>query len=122
MENKILKYDIWMINLNPTKWNEQSGIRPCLVIQNDEFFSYQWTTIVLPLTWNITKNHNFWVLLENYKDFWLDKTSFIISFQIRTVSKDRFIKKMGNIGDIEIRKKIKNSLILSLDLEDDYIF
>ena len=29
--------DIWMVNLNPTKGREQSGIRPVLVISVDLF-------------------------------------------------------------------------------------
>jgi mRNA-degrading endonuclease toxin of MazEF toxin-antitoxin module len=122
MENKILKYDIWIIDLEPTKWNEQSWIRPCVVIQNDEFFNYQWTTLILPITWNIKKDSNFWVLLENYLEYWLSKESFIISFQIRTVSKERFIKKIWEISDTKTRQKINTSLAMSLDLEDDFIY
>lgn len=122
MLNKILKYDIWLVDLDPTKWNEQSWVRPCLVIQNDEFFNYQWTTLVLPITWNIKKDSNFWVFIKNYLDYWLSKESFIISFQIKTVSKERFIKKLWNIDDIETRKKINSTLKLSLDLDDNFLF
>ena len=121
MQNNILKYDIWLIDLEPTKWNEQSWIRPCVIIQNDEFFNFQWTTIVLPITWNIKKNSNFWVCLDKYKELWLTKESFIISFQIRTVSKERFIKKLWRIDDLETRKKINYTLELSLDLKDDFL-
>ncbi len=121
MENKILKYDIWLVDLDPTKWNEQSWTRPCVVIQNDEFFNYQWTTLILPITWNIKKDSNFWVFIKNYLDYWLNKESFIISFQIRTTSKERFIKKLWNICDTETRKKINDTLKLSLDLNDDFL-
>lgn len=121
MGNNIKKYDIWLLDLEPTKWNEQSWIRPCIVVQNDEFFSCQWTTIILPITWNIKKDRNFWVLLRDCEKYWLDKTSFIISFQIRTVDKSRFIKKLWNIDDLEIRAKIRESLFLSLDFDDEFI-
>ncbi len=121
MKNSIKKYDIWLVDLEPTKWNEQSWVRPCVVIQNDEFYQFQWTTLILPITSNIKKDSNFWVLLNNYNDFWLDNLSFIISFQIRTVSKTRFIKKIWDINNKNIRKQINETLKLSLDLNDDYL-
>jgi len=121
MENNISKYDIWLVDLEPTKWNEQSWIRPCIVIQNDEFYNYQWTTLILPITWNINKDSNFWVLIKNYEDLWLNKECFIITFQIRTVSKTRFIKKLWKIDDINLKEKIKETLILTLDLEDNFL-
>ncbi|MCL6099146.1 MAG: type II toxin-antitoxin system PemK/MazF family toxin, partial [Bacteroidetes bacterium] len=43
--------EIWMINLNPAKGREQSGIRPALII-SDDFFnnSAAELVIVLPIT------------------------------------------------------------------------
>ena len=29
------KYDIVLVDLNPVRGSEQSGIRPCIIIQND---------------------------------------------------------------------------------------
>ncbi len=105
MQN-IKKYDIWLANLNPTKWSEQSWIRPCLVIQNNTFFEYQNTTIVLPITSTDKSDWNFRILLENYKDFWLTKESTILTFQIRTADKSRFIKK--NLRNFRFKFKKKN--------------
>ena len=101
-------------------WNEQSWMRPCLVIQNNIFYKFQWTTLILPITWNIKKDWKFWVLIKDFKNYWLQSESFILSFQIKTVSKSRFIKKIGEINDDEIKLKIKESLILSLDLDDAF--
>ena len=120
MQNKIKKYDIWLLDLEPTKWSEQSWTRPCLVIQNNVFFEYQNTTIVLPITSQDKSDWKFRILLENYKKYWLSKKSTILTFQIRTADKSRFIKKIWEISDLNLRKKIKESLIISLDFEDDF--
>lgn len=118
---QIKKYDIWLIDLEPVIWSEQAWIRPCLVIQNDRFFKFQNTNIVLPIT-SQDKNHwEFWVLVKDYKKVWLSYQSIIITFQIRSADKSRFIKKIWEINDLELRLKIKNSLDLTLDLKDDFL-
>jgi len=120
MKNKIQKYEIWLLNLEPTKWSEQSWIRPCLVIQNNLFFEYQNTTIVLPITSTNKSDWKFKILLENYEEHWLNKESTILTFQIRTADKSRFIRKIWEITDLKLIKKIKESLVISLDLEDEF--
>jgi len=118
--HKIKKYDIWLLNLEPTKWNEQSWIRPCLVIQNNEFFEYQGTTIVLPITWKNKEDWKFRILIKDFENYWLTLESTILSFQIRTADKSRFIKKIWEITDEKLKQKIKESLILSLDIDDEF--
>jgi len=121
MENNICKYDIWLVNLEPTKWSEQSWIRPCLIYQSDLISRYTNTFIVLPITSKEKRESSFIVKIANFESFWLDKESIILSFQIRTVDKTRFIKKLWNIKDLETRNWIKQSIMLSLDLEDEFI-
>ena len=121
MKNNIKKYDIWIISLDPTKWSEQTWTRPCLVIQNNVFFKYQNTTIVLPITSKDKQDWKFRILLKNYKKYWLTKESTILSFQIRTADKSRFIKKIWSLSwETELIKKIRQSLILSLDIDDEF--
>jgi len=121
MKNNIKKYDIWLVALDPTKWSEQAWTRPCLVIQNNVFFKYQNTTIVLPITSKDKQDWKFRILLKNYKKYWLTKESTILSFQIRTVDKTRFIKKIWSLSwETELIKKIRQSLILSLDIDDEF--
>ena len=121
MRTNIKKYDIWLVDLEPVKWSEQAWIRPCLVIQNNIFFKYQNTTIVLPITSSKKDNWKFKIKIINYKNFWLQKESIILSFQIRTVDKSRFINKIWEINDLDLRKKIKDSLNLTMDLEDEFL-
>ena len=50
MKQEILKGDIFLANLNPVKGDEQGGVRPVLVIQNDIGNYYSNTTIVAAIT------------------------------------------------------------------------
>jgi mRNA interferase MazF len=118
---KINKYDIFLVDLNPTIGSEQSEIRPCLIVQNDLFYEYQNTTLILPISSNNTKTGNFKILLENYKAYGLDNLSTILSFQIRSIDKKRCIKKLGNIDNIELRKQINQSVRLCFDSNDEFL-
>ena len=43
--------EIWLVDLNPTKGREQSGVRPVLIISDNNFNSgSSELTIVLPIT------------------------------------------------------------------------
>jgi mRNA interferase MazF len=48
----VCRGDIWLVNLNPVKKNNEMGkIRPVVVFQNDELnYSTYPTTIVIPLS------------------------------------------------------------------------
>lgn len=120
MRNNISKYDIWLIDLNPTKGSEQSWIRPCLIFQSNIVTKYTNTFIVLPITGKEKRTSPIVVKLENYKDFWLTIESTILTFQIRTADESRFIRKIWEISDLKLRKEIKESLITSIDIDDDF--
>ena len=121
MKNNIKKYDIWLVGLDPTKWSEQAWTRPCLVIQSNLLKQFTKTFIVLPITSKEKRNVPIVVKLKNYKKYWLTKESTILSFQIRTADKTRFIKKIWSLSwETELIKKIRQSLILSLDIDDEF--
>lgn len=118
--NTIKKYDIWLVDLEPTRWWEQAWVRPCLVFQSNIVSRYTTTFLIIPIT---SKIKNLWpivVKIWNYKDFWLEKESLLLSYQLRTVDKTRFIKKLWNIADKKMRNEIKESVKISLDIDDDF--
>ena len=47
---EIKRGEVFFVNLNPTKGNEQGGARPCLIIQNDNGNKFSPTTIIAPIT------------------------------------------------------------------------
>lgn len=88
------KGDIWLINLNPSMGREQSGIRPVVIISGNGMNDYLKLSIVCPLTTQIKNFIGSVILLPTSKNG-LDRTSEVLSFQIRTVTHKRFIKKIG---------------------------
>jgi len=37
---KIIQFEVWQINLNPSKGSEQKGIRPCIILQTNAANDY----------------------------------------------------------------------------------
>ena len=111
-----LKGEIWLVNWNPSRGSEQSGIRPSLIIQND--FGNKNpnfpNTIVLTIS---TKGREipFHVKLIPNQLNGLGDISYIKAEQILTISKERLIKKLGQISDNEY-KQVNNGLNLVLNL------
>ncbi|MCH2189107.1 type II toxin-antitoxin system PemK/MazF family toxin [Candidatus Gracilibacteria bacterium] len=117
---KVKKYDIWLVDLNPVKGSEQSGIRPCVILQNDLFFEYQKTTLIAPITSQF-KQGKCIIGLNDYHSYGLELPSSLLVFQLRTIDKNRCIKKIGSIDDEKTRKQINTSLLLTLDTNDDFL-
>lgn len=101
--------EVWMINLNPTKGREQSGIRPALVISVDGFNnSAADLVIVIPITSKM-RGIPLHVTLEP-EECGLKVQSFAKCEDIRSVSKVRLIEKLGTVPQNkieEIERKLK---------------
>jgi len=94
----IKQSEIWLVNLDPTIGTEINKIRPCLVIGDDTIGKLKSKT-VLPITsWNKIYEQVPWMVKCNPTDRNnLNKISAIDTFQIRNLSTQRFIKKIGSI-------------------------
>jgi len=104
----VSKGDIWLVNLNPIKKNNEMGkIRPVVVYQNNELNHSNYpTTIILPLSTSLIDDAEPIRFRINKRDN-LDKDSDIVITQIRTIDNDRFIKKLATLTENELLK-IKN--------------
>ncbi len=100
MGMEVKRFDIFLINLDPTIGHEIKKTRPCVIISPDEMNKYLSTVIVAPLTTKI-RNYPTRVKCEV-----LGKKGEIVLDQIRTIDKIRLIKKLGNIN-----KKIQIKVI-----------
>lgn len=92
---KINRFDVFLINLNPTKGSEINKTRPCVVISPNELNHNIKTIIIAPMT---TKSRNYPSRVAI--DF-LDKQGQIVLDQIRTVDKSRLGKKLGTLKEKE---------------------
>ncbi len=95
--------EIWKVKLYPVRGSEQDGIRPCLVISPNSMNKALQTIIVVPLT----TSHKDWPTRANIS---INKTQSQACIEhIRSVSKERFVEKIGKSTDIEmaaVRKKM----------------
>ena len=104
----MIQGEIWYADLNPTKGSEQSGFRPLVIISGNLLNEHLNVVITCPLTTKV-KNFKGNVVLEPNKTNKLNKESEILIFHIRSVSKDRLVRKIGNITEAELTS-IKNGL------------
>jgi len=101
----IIQKDIFLADLNPARGNEQKGMRPVIIISGNSLNSAAGIVIVAPLTTKI-KNYYGDVILQYRKENGLDKISEILVSQIRTISKERLLKKIGRISNEELKQII----------------
>jgi mRNA interferase MazF len=91
----VQRFDVWLINLDPTIGSEIQKTRPCVVISPDEINRHLATAIVAPMT---TKGK---LYLTRIACEFAGKEGLIVLDQIRTVDKTRLVKHLGCIGEDE---------------------
>ena len=114
---KVKQFDIWLIDLNPTKWSEQKWIRPCLVVETNWTNNKGNTTIVIPITSNIDNIFSYDVLLSPNKSNWLQSKSKLKFRQVRVIDKSRLVKQIWIISDHNIIQSVLRSIGLIFDYE-----
>jgi len=95
--------EIWYANLNPSKGSEQAGHRPVVIISGNLLNQYLNIVIACPLTTKI-KNYKGNVVLKPDVVNKLKAPSEILVFHIRSVSKERLVKKLGNISAVQLEQ------------------
>lgn len=98
--------DIYLTRLNPIQGSEQGGIRPVVIISGETLNDNLDVVIVCPISSQI-KNYTACVSLPKSAQTGLDHDSEIITFQVRTISKKRMIKKVGMISSEELNQVIE---------------
>lgn len=88
----VKRFDVYLVNLDPTIGSEIQKIRPFLVISPDEMNRNIRTVIIAPIT-SAQKEYPTWVSFPFRK-----KQGQIVLDQVRTVDKARLIQKLGTIG------------------------
>jgi len=115
MYQRVHRGDIFYMDLNDLKEGHvQRGIRPVVVVQNEVGNIYSPTTIIVPCT---TKNKRLVIQPRMSIKFFNGKVvdNTILCEQIRTVMKDKLMKKIGHLNCSQmdnISDKLKRSLQL----------
>ena len=96
------QYEIWLVNMNPSKGTEVGKVRPAVIIQTDLLNDFHPSVIVCPLTTNINKEIKMLRVHVGKKN--LDNESDILVDQITAIDKKRLIKKLGKLNEVQIEK------------------
>ena len=95
--------EIWYADLNPVKGSEQDSYRPVVIISGNVVNTLLNVVIACPLTTKI-KDYKGDVVLEPNPENGLSQKSEILIFHVRSVSKERLIKKIGTITPKQLEK------------------
>ena len=111
--------DVWLINLDPTMGSEIKKTRPAIIVNDNALGKLPLKIIVLITDWKDRYDIAPWMTkIEPDKENGLTKVSSADSFQIRSVSQERFVKKIGTVPE-NIMEEIRIGLskVLSIDSE-----
>jgi mRNA interferase MazF len=87
----VKRFDVYLVNLDPTVGSEIKKTRPCIVVSPDEMNRNIRTVIIAPMT-SASKDYPTRVTCIFRK-----KQGQIVLDQIRTIDKIRLVKKLGTI-------------------------
>ena len=99
----IKRFEVYLINLDPTIGNKIKKTRPCVVVSPDEMNFHIQTVIIAPL---ITREKQYPTRVGCQLQ---GKEGQIVLDQIRTVDKTRLVKRVGQID-----KKTKTEVLARL--------
>ncbi|MEZ4551086.1 MAG: type II toxin-antitoxin system PemK/MazF family toxin [Desulfobacterales bacterium] len=103
VKKTVHRFEIWLVQLDPTQGSEIKKTRPCVVISPDEMAALQ-TAIVAPMT---SKGFSYPTRIHYT---FQGKKGLILLDQMRTVDKTRLIQKLGVVSQ-SARLKIVNCLL-----------
>lgn len=90
---KIKRFDVFLVNLDPTIGSEIKKTRPAVIISPDSMnLSRLKTVIIAPMTSTIKDNFPTRILTE-----FKDKKGLIALEQLRSIDRTRIVKKLGTI-------------------------
>ncbi len=108
--------EVWQVNLNPTL-GVGTMSHPCVIVNGDSLGKLP-LKIVIPLTtWKPAFNKGPWhVFVKETAENGLSESSSADTFQVRSVSEKRLLKKLGYLSPA-VMEKINQGLALSLSLD-----
>jgi len=90
------------------KGSEQAGFRPVVILSGNLANEFLRTVIVCPLTTKIKEYKGNPILNPDIKNGLKEKSEVLV-FHIRSISKDRFVNKLGEVTP-EVMEQMKKTL------------
>ncbi len=109
--------EVWLINLDPTKGAELKKTRPAVIV-NDDAVGLLPLKVIVPLTtWKERYSQAPWIVrIDPHSENGLDKISAADTFQVRSLSQERLIRRLGKLTTGQM-KSISSALELVLGIE-----
>ncbi|MCF8372427.1 MAG: type II toxin-antitoxin system PemK/MazF family toxin [Bacteroidales bacterium] len=93
---EVSQYQIVLVNLDPTIGSEIKKTRPCVIISPNEMNEFLRTIVIAPMT---TQSKKYPTRIQIQHD---EKTGWIVIDQIRTIDKQRILRVLGRLSELEI--------------------
>jgi mRNA interferase MazF len=107
------RFDIWWVELDPTRGNEAKKTRPCLILQNDIGNQFSDITMIAPFL--EPKSYPFVVNVEASSQNGLDRLRGLNFSQMRVAHYSRFLSKLGVLENI-YQQQIERAIAIELDI------
>ena len=100
--------EIWLVNLDPTIGSEIRKTRPAVIVSSD-LIGILPLKIIVPLTeWKERYATAPWMVrIDADKENCLSKTSAADGLQVRSVSQQRLVKKVGLLRSIQVAQIVQ---------------
>jgi mRNA interferase MazF len=111
--------EVWLINLDPTIGAEIRKTRPAIIVSDNALGKLP-LKIIVPITdWKGNYQLAPWMTkIEPSSMNGLSKVSSADSFQVRSVSNERFVKRLGVVSET-LMDQIKSGLVKVLSIDSD---
>lgn len=88
----VKRFDVYLVNLDPTTGSEVRKTRPCAIVSPDEMNRHMATAIIAPMT---TKGRPYPTRVPCRFE---GKEGHIVLDQLRTVDKVRLVRRLGQLS------------------------
>lgn len=109
----VCRGEVYYAELSPVIGSEQGGIRPVLILQNNNGNRHSPTTIIAPIT-SVQKKSALPTHIVIDYDF-LESVSVVLLEQIRTIDKERLSDCLGKIS-VQDMQRVEAAIAVSLGM------
>ena len=106
--------EVWQVDFSPKIGQEIDKVRPIVIVDHDSMGGLQ-LKVVVPITDGVRLMHEWHVALRSTKTNGISKKSVADCFQVKSISKERFVKRLGSLSNEEM-DEVKLGLMKVLDL------
>lgn len=106
--------ELWIVDLEPGFGREMHKKRPALIISADEIHQFSSDIVIIPASSRVPPSLGSDIVVIN-EETGVTKPSVLVPLLIRSVDKNRLIKKIGVVSK-ETIKDVEQALLLVLDI------